>query len=31
MAFIQGREVDLSDRHKRLWRKYQEKYRRMSK
>ena len=28
-AFIQGRRVDLSDRHKRLWRKYQEKYRRL--
>jgi imidazolonepropionase-like amidohydrolase len=28
MAFIQGRQVDLSDRHKRLWKKYQEKYRR---
>ncbi|MAM47203.1 MAG: imidazolonepropionase [Planctomycetes bacterium] len=27
-AFIQGREVDLSSRHKRLWRKYGEKYRR---
>ena len=28
MAFIQGRQVDLSDRHKRLWHKYEEKYRR---
>ena len=28
-AYIQGREVDLEDRHKRLWRKYQEKYRRL--
>lgn len=28
-AFIQGRQVDLSNRHKRLWRKYQEKYRRL--
>ncbi len=28
-AFIQGREVDLSDRHKRLWKKYEEKYRRL--
>ncbi|MCH2125344.1 MAG: amidohydrolase family protein [Pirellulaceae bacterium] len=28
-AFIQGREVELNDRHKRLWRKYQEKYRRL--
>ena len=27
-AFIQGREVDLSSRHKRLWHKYREKYRR---
>lgn len=31
LAFIQGREVDLSDRHKRLWHKYQEKYRRLGK
>jgi len=28
-AFIQGRRVDLDNRHKRLWRKYQEKYRRL--
>ncbi|MGE0607203.1 MAG: amidohydrolase family protein [Pirellulales bacterium] len=28
-AFIAGKPVDLSDRHKRLYRKYQEKYRRM--
>jgi len=28
-AFIQGRPVDLNDRHERLWRKYQEKYRRL--
>jgi len=28
-AFIRGREVDLSNRHKRLWQKYQEKYRRL--
>jgi len=27
-AFIQGRPVDLNNRHKRLWHKYQEKYRR---
>jgi imidazolonepropionase-like amidohydrolase len=27
-AFIQGRRVDLSDRHKRLWRKYEQKYQR---
>ena len=27
-AFIQGRTVDLSNRHKRLWKKYEEKYRR---
>lgn len=26
-AFIDGRRLDLSDRHKQLWRKYQEKYR----
>jgi imidazolonepropionase-like amidohydrolase len=26
-AFIEGRAVDLSDRHKRLWLKYREKYR----
>ena len=28
-AFVQGRKVDLSDRHKRLYEKYQEKYRRL--
>jgi imidazolonepropionase-like amidohydrolase len=28
-AFVQGRKVELNDRHKRLWHKYQEKYRRM--
>ena len=28
-AFIQGRRVDLDNRHKRLWRKYEEKYRRL--
>lgn len=28
LAFIQGRAVDLDDRHKRLFRKYEEKYRR---
>ena len=27
MAFIQGAQVQLNDRHKRLWKKYQEKYR----
>lgn len=27
-AYIQGREVDLNNRHKRLWAKYKEKYRR---
>ena len=27
-AFIQGRELDLSDRQKNLWEKYKEKYRR---
>jgi imidazolonepropionase-like amidohydrolase len=30
-AFIQGRELDLSDRQKRLWEKYKEKYRRLGK
>jgi imidazolonepropionase-like amidohydrolase len=28
-AYIQGRAVDLNDRHKRLWAKYKEKYRRL--
>jgi imidazolonepropionase-like amidohydrolase len=28
-AYIQGRAVSLNDRHKRLWEKYKEKYRRM--
>lgn len=28
-AYIQGREVQLNDRHKRLYRKYREKYRRL--
>lgn len=28
-AYIGGREVDLNDRHKRLWHKYQEKYRQL--
>ncbi len=28
-AYIQGRRVGLSDRHKRLWQKYREKYRRL--
>jgi len=27
-AYVQGREVDLSDKHKMLWRKYQQKYER---
>ena len=27
-AYIQGRTVQLTDRHKRLWEKYKEKYRR---
>ena len=27
-AFVQGRQIDLNNRHKRLWKKYQEKYRR---
>lgn len=26
LAFIQGRPVDLTSRHTRLWKKYQEKY-----
>ena len=30
-AYIQGRRVALSDRHKRLWRKYRAKYRRISR
>lgn len=30
-AYIQGRHVDLSDRHKRLWKKYQTKYQRLAK
>ncbi len=29
MAYIQGRPVDLNNRHRRLWNKYREKYRRM--
>jgi imidazolonepropionase-like amidohydrolase len=28
-AYVQGRAVDLNDRHKRLWTKYKEKYRRL--
>jgi imidazolonepropionase-like amidohydrolase len=28
-AYIQGRELDLTDRHKQLYRKYREKYRRL--
>lgn len=28
-AYIQGRWVDLNNRHKRLWKKYEEKYRRL--
>ncbi len=28
-AYIQGRRVDLNNRHKRLWEKYKEKYRRL--
>jgi len=30
-AFVQGRPVDLDDRHKRLWKKYEEKYRRLGR
>jgi imidazolonepropionase-like amidohydrolase len=26
-AFVAGRKIDLTDKHKRLWRKYQERYR----
>jgi len=29
MAFIQGRKIDLNDRHKTLYKKYQEKYRQL--
>lgn len=29
-AFVAGRPIDLTDRHKQLWQKYQEKYRRLS-
>jgi len=29
MAYVQGRQVDLNNRHKRLWRKYHEKYRQL--
>lgn len=28
-AYIQGRKIDLGNRHRRLWEKYQEKYRRL--
>lgn len=31
LAFIGGRKVDLNNRQQRLWEKYQEKYRRLSK
>lgn len=30
-AFLEGRAVDLDNRHKRLWRKYQEKHRRLQR
>ncbi|HUT94071.1 MAG TPA: amidohydrolase family protein [Thermoguttaceae bacterium] len=30
-AYIQGRAVDLDNRHERLWRKYQEKHRRLER
>lgn len=30
MAFVQGRQVDLSSKHTQLWQKYREKYRRQS-
>ena len=29
IAYIQGRKLDLNNRHKRLWKKYEEKYRRL--
>jgi imidazolonepropionase-like amidohydrolase len=29
MAFVRGRKVDLTDRHKQLWAKYREKYRQL--
>ncbi|MAV36421.1 MAG: imidazolonepropionase [Planctomycetaceae bacterium] len=31
IAYVQGRRVQLSDRHKKLWRKYREKYRRVKR
>ena len=30
-AFVQGRKVELNDRHKRLWKKYEEKQRQLAK
>jgi imidazolonepropionase-like amidohydrolase len=27
-AYVAGRKIDLTDKHKRLWQKYQERYRR---
>jgi imidazolonepropionase-like amidohydrolase len=30
-AYIQGREIDLTDRQKNLWRKYKEKYKRLGR
>ena len=30
-AYIKGREIDLSDRQKNLWKKYKEKYRQLGK
>jgi imidazolonepropionase-like amidohydrolase len=30
-AYIQGRRVDLNNRHTRLWKKYQTKYQRLAK
>ena len=30
-AYIQGRELDLTDRQKNLWEKYKEKYRRLGR
>ena len=30
LAFVQGRQVDLTSKHTQLWEKYREKYRRLS-
>lgn len=31
LAYVQGREVELNDKHKRLWRKYQQKQRQLER